>query len=417
MAVRDPKRNEIPEFTKELDLEGLIVVNKKEKDGDVVYFAESSSIPTCINCRTGSHFRVHDKRESKIYDLPRFGKRTGILLTRKRYVCTYCGYNTSDVFPGIDGRMTKRLRDVIKKETLFFPFTDLAEKYGVSSTTVNKLFQEMSDECARRYKPKVPDVMGIVRLPMHRGKTFYTAVIDVGLDDGTVVELSNAASKQGAEACFERMISNKNLHLVISDLYSPYRDAIREMFDEDIGIVVDKHYVLQLLRSSFDRIRLDIQKKYTGRKMSRSFSQSRFLTQTDYYTLDKRREQHMNQLLDECPELRDPYELKEAFVAIYDADNSDTATSQYREWKKECLSLGVKGYYGFIDTVDSLEKEVFRYFDTPDYYAQISNAVSKVQEIDREGYRYKYEVLRAKALYRNLHSVKRSTRIDFDQFQ
>ena len=417
MAVRGPKKKEIPEYTKELDLEGLVVVDKKEKDGDVVYVAESASTPVCINCQTSKRFRVHDKRESRIYDLPRFGKRTGILLTRKRYVCTFCGYNTSDEFSCINGRMTERLREAIKEETLYYPFTDIADKYGVSSATVNNLFVEMRAECARKYKPRIPNIMGITRLPIHRGKTIYTAVIDVELDRGTVVELSSAVSKEGAEACFERMIANKDLSLIVSDLWDPYRDAVRETFGNEINIVVSRDYVLQLLRKTFDDIRLEIQRKYTAKKMSRNFSRSRFLTQSDYYTLDKRREKHLNQLLDECPELRDPYDLKEAFVAIYDIDNYDTALLHYDEWKKECLSLGVEGYQKFIDTVDSWKEEVFRFFDAPDYYSQIFNAVEKIQTIDREGFRYKYDVLRAKVLYRNMYRLKKNTRVDFDQFE
>lgn len=417
MAVREPKRKEIPEFTRELALDGLIVVDRKEKDGDVVYAAEAASTPICINCESSLRFRVHDKRVSKIYDLPRFGKRTGILLTRKRYVCTFCGYNTSDVFPCISGRMTERLRDVIKKETLYYPFTEIADRYGVSSATVNNLFLEMKTECSRKYKPKVPNIMAVTRLPIHRGKAFYTAVVDVGLDGGTVVELSNATSKEGAEACFERMIANKDLSLVVSDLWDPYREAIREIFGSDTAIVVSKEYVLEHLRRTFEKIRLDILKKYTAKKTSRNVSQSRFLTQTDYYSLDMIRERHLNQLLNECPELRAPYELKEAFVAIYDTDNYDTALSQYEEWKKECRSSGVKGYDSFIDTLDRWEEEVFRYFKAPDHYKQIFNAIEKVQAIDREGYRYKYEVLRAKALYRNMYSEKKNTRVDFDQFE
>ena len=125
----------------------------------------------------------------------------------------------------------------------------------------------------------------------------------------------------------------------------------------------------------------------------------------------------MNTLLEKYPEFRPAYDLKEAFLNVYGADNAESAQAYYQEWKEACHSENITGYDSFIELIDSWYDEVFAYFDNTGEEEKISSAKAEIQKIDREGFRYKFEVLRAKILYRNIESQPPTGKIDFSKFK
>ena len=109
--------------------------------------------------------------------------------------------------------------------------------------------------------------------------------------------------------------------------------------------------------------------------------------------------------------------MKEAFLNIYGADNAESAKLYYQEWKDACQSEGETGYDAFIYLIDSWYDEVFAYFDNIGEEDKITAAKAAVLQVDREGFRYKFEVLRAKIIYRNLASEPLAKVMDFDKFK
>ena len=401
----------------ELGLPEFAVCGKEEKDGDVLYIVEARERPKCWNCGKSDRMVIHSTTPVYISDLPRFGKRTGLRVNKRRYECLDCKAVTPDSFESYQGRMTVRLRERIKSDTLYRPFAKVSDDYGFSASKISGLFNEKVQECAKIYHPSMPETLAIDTMPMHGGKAIYTAFIDLDGSKARTIEISNATSRKATEDCLKRLNNPHRCKRIFLAPKNEYRLASRFILGKDITLIVDKTHVLQALQGAFDSIRLDISKKNAIKDRTRAFSANRLLLTTDFEKLNINQSEHLNTLLEKYPEFRPAYDLKEAFLNVYGADNAESAQAYYQEWKEACHSENITGYDSFIELIDSWYDEVFAYFDNTGEEEKISSAKAEIQKIDREGFRYKFEVLRAKILYRNIESQPPTGKIDFSKFK
>lgn len=400
----------------ELGLPEFIVTGKEEKGDDVLYTVSAKERPRCLNCGKADRMVIHSTSPVLVSDLPRFGKRVGLRIEKRRYTCLECNYVTPDSFESYEGRMTVRLRERIKSETLYRPFSKIANDYGFSSSKINDLFNEKIRECSKQYHPCMPDSLAIDTMPVHGGKAIYTVFIDLDSDVPRTVEISNATSQRAAVDCLNRLSNPRKCKRVFLAPKNEYRYAARTVMGRDIPLIVDRTHVIQEMYKSFDNIRLDISKRTAIKSRTRSFTSNRLLLTTDYEKLLLKQSRHLESLFKSYPEFQPAYELKEAFLNIYGADNAESAKAYYKEWKEACVSEGVTGYNGLIALIDSWYDEVFAYFDNIGEEEKISSAKDVILKIDREGYRYKFEVLRAKILYRNIETQPLAGKVDFSKF-
>lgn len=401
---------------RELGLPEFIVTGKEEIDGDVLYTVYASKRPVCWSCGYENP-AIHSTSSVYVADLPRYGQRVGLRVQKQRYTCPKCKATTPDDFTSYQGKMTVRLRERIKRETLYRPFKKISEEYGCSPTKVNELFNEKQAECARKYHPTMPVNLAIDRMPIHAGKTKYTILVDLDDASGKTVEISNAISQSAAEACLGRLNEPSRCKRVFLDLHEGYRKAVRSVLGEGVIVVVDRNHVVQALYEAFDGIRVELSKKNVVKNRNRAFAANRLLLNTDYEKLNRRQCEHLAALIENYPEFQPAYELKEAFLNIYGADNADSAKAYYQEWKNACQTEGVAGFDGFIGLIDAWYDEVFAYFDNTGEEEKITAAKAAVLKIDREGFRYKFDVLRAKILYRNIVDEPLTGMMDFGKFK
>lgn len=401
----------------ELGLPEFIVTGKNEKDNDVLYTVCARERPICWKCKKAGRMVIHSSREVKVYDLPRFGKRVGLCVEKRRYECLDCESVTPDSFKSYKGKMTVRLRERIKTETLYRPFKQIAAEYGISPSKINDLFKEKQEECAKVYHPVMPENLAIDIMPVHGGKASYTVIIDLDGDTAHTVEISNATSQRATVDCLKRLSDPQRCKRVFLAPRNEYRNAARTIMGRDILLIVDQTHVIMELKRSFDELRLGISKRNSTKSRTRAFTANRLLLTTDYEQLQNNQYRHLDSLLENYPEFRPAYELKEAFLNIYGADNAESAKAYYEEWKEACVTEGVTGYDKFIELIDSWYDEVFAYFDNVGEEEKISAAKDVILQIDREGYRYKFEVLRAKALYRNVENQPPAGKVDFSKFK
>jgi transposase len=124
------------------------VVNVAELEHDYQVQAEVAKPPThCPHC---NHPEIvgFGRREEIVMDTPVHGKRTGIMLNRRRYRCQSCRKTFMEPVPHKDDKrqMTHRLIQYIERESLRRTFSGVAEDVGVDEKTIRNIF---NDYCER----------------------------------------------------------------------------------------------------------------------------------------------------------------------------------------------------------------------------------------------------------------------------
>lgn len=135
----------------------------KDENGDYhislkpIHFAEE-----CPYCGSENIIRFGSKAKA-VRDIPMFGGRVELLVNNPRYKCKECDNSFFNTYHSIeDGkRMTNRLREYIRKQSLLKPFSVLGEELGISDTAVKNIFSEYVAELDSARELKAPRVLGI----------------------------------------------------------------------------------------------------------------------------------------------------------------------------------------------------------------------------------------------------------------
>lgn len=397
------------------------VIDRQEKDKDYLYILEPKEeivrpkiCPVC----GGTHINIQRKATQKVTDLYEYDHRVGLFIKGHRYECMSCGKTMGEKYLSIDGSMTVRLKEEIKRESFLKTFKELATKYSFTVPTISAIFSEEAAKKEENYVLTMPEVLGIDEV--HLDKKYYGVYVSVNKDNGRIIEMTKSRSKNTVADTIRRMKDPQNLKYVTMDMWEPYKDAVREVFP-DMEIIIDRFHVMKAMLLDLDEIRKAITKKSKDKKERKSLKNNRFLILRSNENLERWQRNALDKLLKDYPELEKPYMLKESFRNIYDlAESLEEAEQMYQEWINGCCDEnGELIYYEtFINTVDNWHNEIFSYFKHKDEHdktnAQTESFNNRIKEVAGQGRGYTFDVLRAKMIFGGSKPVVQ--KYDFDAF-
>lgn len=399
-----------------LDLPEFNIINRQESpSGVILYTVEPKEAPAkCPSC--GGKLNIHKKVERKVKDLDEFGKQVGILVKGRSYICKTCGETVRVDYPSLHKQMTQRLAEHIMRDTFREgTFTEVAKKYHVSTSTAKELFEERGRERWAEYRLITPTVLGIDEV--HLNNAYYGVFVRVDKQNGGIIELSEKRTKQAIIDVLERMDQPENLKFVTIDMWRPYADAVHSVFPE-VPVVVDHFHVIKELTRSLDSVRSETCKRLSNVRERKSLKRNRFLLLSNHESLSPKDIKFLQELFDNYPQFKIPYDLKESFRNIYSlAKSREEAMQFFHEWCDECKRLKVTAFDKFIGMVYNWQQEIFAYFDYPDLdrtNAQTESFNRSIRNVARDGRGYSFENLRTKMIFRE--KTPDSTRFDFDAF-
>jgi len=126
-----------------LGLYGYEIVKFEEEEHDIhIELKHLHDKKKCKHCNSSS-IRKKGKRNQFYFDTPMRGKRVGLHVEVQGYLCSHCNKFSQAYLPFMSEthRMTDRLVEYIKNNSLQRPFTHLANEIGVSEGTIRKMFK------------------------------------------------------------------------------------------------------------------------------------------------------------------------------------------------------------------------------------------------------------------------------------
>ena len=382
-------------MTNELHLDEFRILDvKKEEDGSMLYTVEPENEETvCTNC--GSINTVSNGTITRyVRDLPSFGHSIALMVKQHRYLCHDCGKTCVHNLQSVEdkGRITVRLREQVKKEVMDSTFSAVAIKYNLSVTSVKRIFAEYVSDKQREWVKYSPVILGIdeAHLCNHMCGVF------VDVKNRGLIEMLPKRDKGSVIEYLSSLPDRRRIEVVTMDMWRPYRDAVRETLPQ-VRVVVDKFHVIKEVINALESFRKDFQKDLAKQRRI-SLKNSRWLLLHNAEDLDTAQKQRLEHLFDVYPELRLPYQLKEAFRDIYQSGNRYIAEEKFENWC-ELVPEELKPFIVVKETIFNWYSEIFNYFDFRYTNAVTESINNLIKSIEKEGRGYTFEVIRAKILY------------------
>lgn len=371
-----------------------------------------------------------------------------LLVKVPRYRCDGCGATFAHKFESIpeNKQVTHRLYEQIRRDVFVRPFTDVADDFGYTITTISTIFDEYAAELeTKRGTIVAPRVLGIDE--KHIVHAMRAVFVDI--ETGTLLEMTENNKKNDIVGTIESMVDyDKNIEIVTMDMSPGYRSWVQECLP-DARIVVDKYHIYQDLAGKVKKTRTRILEylKDSIKNISDPAVQAHM---TDVYTaaannqyLFKFGQEKLSQkasrlktMADVCrtfPEFNHLRLLKEGFELIYDCTDRAAAEGvfaaweelvpprgkvQMEEWKKKHnVPPELYSEFRVFDrTINNWREEVFTYFE-PGY--KVTNAATEglnnmIERFNRLGNGYSFARLRAKALLWHLAAPRYRCTLRYD---
>ena len=195
--------------------------------------------------------------KKKVRDLSLFGRQVGLVITCHRYRCKECGKTFTPHLRSIDDsyRMTRRMKEYIRNESLIRPFTSLEDELSISDTTIKRIFGERVKELEKRRELKAPEVLGIDENHIMNG---YRAVF-TDIKNRLLLDILPKRNKEDVQNWLKALPGKENVRCVTIDMWPQYRDAAYNELP-NATVVVDKFHVQKEVNSALDSIRVNLRK-------------------------------------------------------------------------------------------------------------------------------------------------------------
>ncbi len=395
-------------FVNQLNLPEFKIISIEENGDDVLFNVEpinpNTNCPECGSSDTvlyGSYNRF-------VRDLNSFEKRVAIRIFSSKHKCKNCGHHFVEEYKSIESqrRITKRLKEKIRKDALHRKFTSIANEYGITVPTVKSIFIDyVKEEDAKRIL-LAPKVLGIDEA--HIKKSSCATFVDV--ENSQLLEMIIGNKKKDVIKVLDSFKDPENIEVVTMDMYRGYREAVKECLP-DAFIVVDRFHVIKAINKLLD----DFRKSFFSSSVSAASRNHlpsglnnkaiRACLLSDADNLTAKQINNLDTLFKEYPIFEKAYRLKEEFRSIYDCTDKADAIDAYTEWAKK-IKTEFPEYLPLTKTVKNWGTEIFNYFEHRYTNGRVERLNGKIKEIYRAGRGYSFDVLRFKVLYSTLASKK-----------
>lgn len=226
-------------------------------------------IGICPECSTVAT-EIHDyPKQRRIHDTPARGYRVQLIFDVYRLKCERCQTVFSlpirDVVP--ECTYTYRLAEWIANPERKQDVQTLSRTAGLGYKLVESILHKAAEEKLNQRvdQPLVVRKLGIDEISKHKGQGNYVLVL-TDLDQRLVLDILPDRQKETLMNWLQQPpagIDLSALNTAATDLWSHYRDAVVEVFGDQVSVVADRFHVVQNLNEAIHEARRAAQKQAT----------------------------------------------------------------------------------------------------------------------------------------------------------
>lgn len=371
--------------TKVLGLQDASITDVKETEEVIEIYVQQRRrkhrCPAC-GCMTDT---VHDYRWQRIKDVPLRMKDTVVLLRKRRYRCR-CGkrFAEQNAYLGRYQRMTKRIPAAIVQDLRqVVSYSGVAARYGVSTTTVLRIFDQIS------YPPaKIQEAISIDEFKGNTGGEKYNVIL-ADPQNKVVLDIlpkrySNALSDYFVKIPREE---RQKVRYFVSDMWKPYAETASVYF-KNATQLVDKYHWMRKVIWAFEAVRKDEQKRL-GTHYRKCFKRSRKLLWKRFSALKDEDKQQVNAMLAASAKLSSAHFLKEAFQSAVSQKDTEAAIKLLADWIFHAENSGIQAFTKCAETFHHWFQGIRNSLQYPYTNGFIEGCNNKIKVLKRNAYGYR----------------------------
>ncbi|WP_317368796.1 ISL3 family transposase [uncultured Tyzzerella sp.] len=367
-----------------IELDDVIIENVLNDEEQIqIYLKLEQKEHICPKCKN-KVTRVHDYYNQKLRDLDILGKKTYIILKKRRYKCK-CGkvFQEENIFLNKRQRMTKRLFfKILEMLRTTHSFTSVGRELGLSTNTIIRAFDRLN-------YPKADlidvEVFSIDEFKGNTGGEKYNCII---ADPKTKKVLDILPSRKFADLVdYVKNQKRKSVKYFVSDMWRPYKD-LGETFFKNATFIVDKYHWTRQCIWAFENVRKEEQKKFY-KEYRRYFKKSKSLLTKRFDFLTEEEKVEVNYMLYKSRNILIAHNLKEDFLKLMDFKNRDEAKNLLSKWILNAQISGLKPFVNCANTMIKWSDGILNSFRVPYTNGFIEGCNNKIKVLKRNAYGYR----------------------------
>jgi transposase len=341
----------------------------------------------CLRCGNFS-LSGYDKRLITVQDAPIRGKTVVLKIHKRRYYCRPCKRVFSE---SIEGIMPRRRTTQRFRRSLLWAcenFTDLKRvrrAYNCSNGLIFKiLYEQLEMKLRERAKDPWPRTVGIDEHHFKRAKgvgkrEFVSMFVDY--NNKRLKEVVHGKTHEELWSSLEHIEGRENVRNAICDLADSYKSFIQGYFP-NAEIIADKFHVLRLLTPAINRRRKEI----TGDKRTNPV---RKLLLRNAHNLQYYERTALQVWLNQCPELKEIYEFKEAMHRFYRIRGYHKASHALERMIEQMRLSNISEIKTLRRTLEKWKNQILNYFKFRLTNARTEGYNNVAKVIKRRSYGFK----------------------------
>ncbi|MDO5151570.1 MAG: ISL3 family transposase [Oscillospiraceae bacterium] len=387
-------KNFIKDF---IGIQEVNITNYEETEKEIFLHIELEVKEHKCPCCSEPTTRIHDYRIQRVTDIPYRNKKVIFVYRKRRYVCPHCGkrfYEENTFLPRYH-QMTNRLSAyIIERLRNTDSFSKIAREVGKSTSTVIRVFDLLSFS-----KPKLPKVLSIDEFKGNTGKEKYQVII-TNPATHQVLDILESRKKLDLIQYLREYDKTERLKVeyFISDMYKPYKEIAQTYF-KNATIITDKYHWIRQSTWAIERVRKDIQKKFS-KEYRIYFKHSRKLLLAYYDKLNLEQQQQVNVMLSVSADLSTAHFLKEWMYKILKIDNKEIAIKEFKQWIDEANESGIKEFQSATTAYKNWYREITNSFCQNLTNGFTEGCNNKIKVLKRNAYGYqRFDRFRKRILF------------------
>lgn len=386
-------------------------------DKDVRVAEYTREARACIECGTIGELHKHGRRTVEYIDAPSYGKQTRLVADLQRYRCHACSkvfmQETTGLHP--EFRMTQRAFDFIEHKAMEWTFAEVAKFVGCDEKTVRNAVAPLIEHINEAYTPVMPEVLGLDETMLCGD---YAAVL-TDVVNGLPVDLLPSREPRQIALWLTKYRAHKTVKCVTTDMYPPYRKLVRELLP-GVPVVADKFHVVRMADLAVEHVRRRVA-KLRDKEVGREWKRQSVLLRLRHNKLGVKQQFNLEMWLDNEPDLKAAYWLKERFYDIYDCKDRASAARALDLWRtsvpEAVATTPRKDFKAMLTSTKNWREEILNYFDHPVTNGYTESLNGHMKRMNRAGFGYSFKSIRARVLWKAFKTRRKTMDLELETLE
>lgn len=351
----------------------ILKVEKNKSEDLVITVKSTKTFCLCHKCGNEAKKYYGHAETILLRHLPVLGHQVYIRIMPVRYQCEFCDDKTTTTeqasWYNRRSKFTKAYEDYLMKMLINSTLTDVSRKEDVTYDDIEgALNRQIENKIDWNNFDKI-ETLGLDEISLKKGHKDFVVIVTAQIQGMTkILSILPDRKKETVKA----FINNIPEHLratiktACCDMYDGYINAVKEIFEKKVKIVIDRFHIAKNYRKCVDSVR-----KKELRRLKKELTENEYKKLKGAMWALRKKEQDLSEqekdtlttLFQYSQTLQQAYQFQNELTEIFNQNiTKENASQLIRGWINQVNHSELTCFDKFISTLKKLWDEILNYF-------------------------------------------------------